>query len=368
MTASGRALLVRLTLICLGVRVLLEVIGLISLAVHHQPLSHGLTMWNQWDAPHYLRIAEVGYKRGTPPPDDPLFIVFFPFFPLAAAIVGFVVRNLVLAGLIVSFAATVGALYFLYRLVAIEGDDSRARRTLVLLLAFPTAYFLAAPYTEALFLFAVVACMYAARRGAWARAGLAGALATGTRVTGIALLPALALEALRDKANVATQVKRSVWIATTGAGLAIYLAINQIVYHDAFWFLKVQRDHWYQYAIWPWQSIIDAIHALGGAQHGDATFIYRGRLIGFAFAVPLLVVAIRKLRASDTVYGWTGFILILSASWLISLPRYILVLYPLFIVGADLTKSRRVYYPVVLVFVLLQVWLFSRYAIGRWTF
>jgi hypothetical protein len=58
----------------------------------------------------------------------------------------------------------------------------------------------------------------------------------------------------------------------------------------------------------------------------------------------------------------------LSASWLLSLPRYLLVLYPLFIVGAKLAKSPRVLYPVVTGGVAIQVWLFWRYAVGEWTF
>ena len=58
----------------------------------------------------------------------------------------------------------------------------------------------------------------------------------------------------------------------------------------------------------------------------------------------------------------------LSSVWLLSLPRYVLVLYPLFIVGAQLTARRRVFVPVVGVCVVVQAWWFWRYAGGRWAF
>jgi Gpi18-like mannosyltransferase len=102
-------------------------------------------------------------------------------------VVSLVVQNVVLSALVVSFAASVGAGYFLFRLVALDADEATAWRAVLLLFSFPTAYYLAAPFTEALFLFAVLASVYAARTGRWAEAGVAGALAPGPRVTGIAL-------------------------------------------------------------------------------------------------------------------------------------------------------------------------------------
>ena len=49
------------------------------------------------------------------------------------------------------------------------------------------------PFTESLFLLLTVGCFYAAKREWWWTAGIIGALASATRVTGILLLPALVL-------------------------------------------------------------------------------------------------------------------------------------------------------------------------------
>ena len=57
---------------------------------------------------------------------------------------------------------------------------------------FPFAFFFGAVYTEALFLAAVVWCVYAFRTDRFLLGGLAGAVATATRVNGVLILPALA--------------------------------------------------------------------------------------------------------------------------------------------------------------------------------
>ncbi|MGH3889580.1 MAG: mannosyltransferase family protein [Pseudonocardiaceae bacterium] len=365
-------LLGRLVLLCAGIRIGLEAIGLASLAFHDQPVwTNALDLWNRWDAQHYLRLAEVGYVQSSPPPntEDPLNIVFFPFFPLAVHVVSVAVPNLVLSALAVSFAASVGAGYFLFRLAALDADEAAAWRAVLLLFSFPTAYFLAAPFTEALFLFAVLSSVYAARTGAWAGAGIAGALATGTRVTGIALAPALLVEAFARGTGVRDRVRRLAWVSLAAAGLLTYLAINQIVHGDPLYFLDVQRTHWFQRLVPPWQPVQEAIESLlAGGNDFTFTFIYTGRIAGALVALPLLVLAVRRLRLPDVLYGWAGFVLILSAAWLISLPRYLLVLYPLFVVGARLSRSPRVFIPIVVAGAALQGWLMWRYSVGQWTF
>lgn len=369
---SPRTVLWRIALLALGIRAALQMLGMISVAAHNQDAwARGIDLWNHWDAPHYLRIAEVGYRAEPVPgqnPDDPLFIVFFPFFPLAVRIVALVFRDLVLSGLVVSFVAGTFGAWLLYRLVRIDGDHNEAWRAVLLLFAFPTAYYLSAPYTEALFLLAVVGSVYAARTARWGRSGVFGALATGTRVAGVALAPALVAEAFGATGRVGAKLRRLGWLSLAAGGLVVYLAVNQVVHGDAFWFLGVQRTHWFQHAVAPWTPIQHALRGLVEGASGAHTFIFRARLAGFVFALPLLVLAVVRLRAADWLYGWAGLVLVLSTSWLISLPRYLLGLYPLFMVLAGLTRSRRVLWPVLAVGSAAQVWFFWRYAVGRWTF
>jgi Gpi18-like mannosyltransferase len=263
----------------------------------------------------------------------------------------------------------VGAGYFLFRLVALDADEATAWRSVILFFSFPSAYYLAAPYSEAPFLFAVLASVYAARCGRWAGAGIAGALATGTRVTGIALAPALLADVFAGSARVRDHIRRLAWISLAAVGLLTYLAINQIVYGNPLHFLEVQRTNWSQGLTFPWEPVWGAIEALlVGVNDFTFTFIYAGIVAGVLVALPLLVLAVRRLPLQDVLYGWSGFLLMMSAAWLVSLPRYLLVLYPLFIVGARLARSSRVFIPIVVVSAALQGWLMWRYSVSQWTF
>ncbi len=165
------------------------------------------------------------------------------------------------------------------------------------------------------------------------------------------------------------RVRRLAWISVAAAGLLIYLAINLILHGDPLYFLEVQRTHWSNYAAPPWQPVKEAIDGLvvGGADFVTA-FILVGRIAGVLVALPLLVLAVRRLRLPDVLFGWTALVLMLSSSWLISFPRYLLVLYPLFIVGAQLSRSLRMFVPFVLAGAALQGWLMWRYGSGQWTF
>jgi hypothetical protein len=365
-----RSIVLRIVGIILGTRVALEAAGLISIAPFvRNPLRRVLSMWVVWDAGHYLRIAKVGYRPHGIPNDDPLFIVFFPGYPAIVRLATYVFRSYVVSGLLVSAVASVGAGMLLYKLVRLDADHPEAWRAVVLLFTFPTAFFLAAPYSEALFLFAVLAAVYAARTSHWLRTGLAGALAAATRVAGIALAPALAYEALRSAPRWTVRVRRLALVGIMFAGLLAYLAINLVVHDDALWFLHVQRSHWYQEAVPPWEPIIVAVdRLLQGPRDSSYTFIYANRLVAFVFAVVMLVIATKRLPRMDAIYGWSGLVLVCSTSWLISLPRYLLPLYPIFMIEAKLTRSRRVFWSVVAVGAVTQAFLFWRHVRGDWAF
>ncbi|GAA0613361.1 hypothetical protein GCM10009547_14070 [Sporichthya brevicatena] len=364
-----RELLLRCTLLCLAARTVLQVIGVVSVDRHGgDGVGNFFTLWSAWDAPHYLRLAEVGYRPEGSGGDDPLFIVFFPGYPAAVAVVHVVVRDLVLAGLTVSFAAAVAACYLLHRVTFDYAGRAAADRAVLLLLASPTAFFLFAPYTESLFLVGALGAAHALRSGRWPLAAAAGALATGTRVVGVAVPAAMAFRALRAGGPPGVRWRRLAWSATGGAGLLVYLSINQIVHGSPFHFLDVQREHWHQERVWPWVPISDAVEGLTTEGNGYLQFVLVSRLVAAAVVVLLLALGARALRADDLLYTVVAFGITMSAAWLISLPRYALVLWPLFVVLALRTSSRRVLAPVLAGSVLVQGWLFYRYAGGQFTY
>ena len=116
---------------------------------------------------------------------------FFPLYPLLVGGVGrFLAGHYLLAGVLVSLAASRGAFVLLYRLALPRLGADGARRAVLYLALFPTALFLGAVYSESLFLLLALAT-FAARGARVVSAG--PALQPGsrllTRPAGLALLP-----------------------------------------------------------------------------------------------------------------------------------------------------------------------------------
>lgn len=158
--------------------------------------SSWLGLWQHWDWYRYLTIAEYGYTSGKGPAYDPDITAFFPGFPLVLRAVHAVVRDWAAAGLLVSLVVGGVAVVALARLAQFEYESrhpqaepdsgGKAARTAVLLLVCaPAAVFLAAGYTESLFLAFAIPGWLAARRGHWAGAGVLVALACTVRINGL---------------------------------------------------------------------------------------------------------------------------------------------------------------------------------------
>ncbi len=358
----------RIAGMAVAIRAALWAVGLVATGYLSAPFGPALFVWSRLDAPHYLDIARYGYAAHG---QDALWIAFFPLFPFLVRVVSIVFGDLILSGLIVSFVAAIGCAYALTKLVQLDGTTDEANHAAILLFAFPTAYFLAAPYTEGVFLFSVLAAIYAARTKHWVGAGLFAAMATASRLVGLAVLPALAVEALWPLTAVREQVKRLAALSVGISGFVTYLAINARAYGDPLHFLVAERGKpWFQHAVWPWTPIFQAWSQFVYPR-ADGTwfwFVYPARVGAFVIAVGLMIWGAKRLHLSDHVYAWTALGLSMMESRLISLPRYLLALYPIPIVLAYKLKDRRAFVTVVVVCFALQAYLFSRYALALWAF
>jgi hypothetical protein len=167
----------------------------ISLAVlASQSGTSWLNLWQRWDWDRYLTIAEYGYTSGKGPAYDSDIVAFFPGYPTVLRVVHVVVRNWVVSGLLISLIAGAVACVALARLTEFEwrargeragGTPGRAAVIAVLLLVCaPAAVFLAAGYTESLFLALGIPAWLAARQRRWVLAGVLTALACAVRIDG----------------------------------------------------------------------------------------------------------------------------------------------------------------------------------------
>jgi hypothetical protein len=347
--------------LALAVRAGLWFAGASSVALHGK--HPWLGMWSHWDGSHFVSIIKTGYERyGHRAP----WIVFPPAYPYLGKAVDVVVRNPIGAALVVSFAASVGAGWLLYRVAELDRPPDEAWRAVVLLFCFPTAYFLAAPYAESVFLLGVLGAMYAARTDRWPLAGAFGTLAAASRLPGFVIVPALVVEAFRSSED---RARKLVWAALSGVGTLVFLATNWIVAGSPFRFVQIEKGTWHQRTVWPWDSLIDAVKQLPHAHLREwYVLVYPTRLLTAAFAIGVLAWGWKRLRPAERVYSWGSLAVCLSASRLISLPRYLLPIYPITSVLANRSGSRRVYTSLVVGGLALQTVLFVRYVNGQWAF
>jgi len=143
-----------------------------------------LEPWQRWDTLHYQAIAERGYEAF----DSALFVP--PLYPglvrLASALMG---TDSLVSALIVSNVAALAGMAAFYSLALEErADPIWARRAVLYLSIFPTAFFWVAGYTESLLLLLAAAALLAARRARWLTSGLASGLAALSRLTGALLI------------------------------------------------------------------------------------------------------------------------------------------------------------------------------------
>ena len=346
----------------LGIKILLLTFGVQAFA--SMTVSHPgwFEMWNRWDALHYLRLAEHGYTAAG---ESRFSLVFFPLYPWLVRATAFFVHNYTAAAWIVSGLASIAMALLLRRLVLCDETEEVARNAVWFCLIFPTSFFFHVPYTESLFLALTLGCFLAARKQHWALAALLGGAASLARVNGLILGPALATEVVLEFIRTRRWNWRWLWLGLVPLGFLGYLWLNYEVTGDFFAFTKMMQEHWYKKFASPWFGIHDVwLRALGmNITEGLNEFI------AVALISVCTVLSWIRLRPSYSVWITLNWLLINSTAFVISVPRYALPLFPIFILFAIGCTGRRFWFSMVTIWSLLYLALYTgRFAQGLWAF
>ena len=356
-----------------------------------------LEPWANWDGVWFIRIAAAGYHSHA------FSQAFFPLYPLAVRAVAPLAGDFyVVAGVVVSLTCYAAAMVLLYRLALLECGSRVALWSVVFISVFPTAFFFQAVYSESMFLLLTLLSFSAGRRGRWWLAGVAGLLAALTRSSGLLLLlplalmwweqrrgarvrlpggPAEAAASLAGSASPAGAASNSVarhasrsptvlslgWLLLVPAGLGLYMAYLWRAFSDPFLFSAVQ-GFWGRRSSSPpaaiWDGAVAAydgvrwlvLHGVGAVLSGPHT-VSGGlqsdvianplEFLALLAAVVLVVVCWRRLPAAYTLYGLAALLFPLlyptTARPLDSLPRFLAVVFPLFIALAAGVVERPVW-------------------------
>ncbi len=329
------------------------------------PLTIVMNEFNRWDAPHYIDLAKNWYVNTGDPAN---FIVFFPLYPVLIRLATVDFNYISLSALAVSNICSIIAFIYLYKLAKLDFDDGVAIKAVLFLSVFPTAYFLSAPYTEGLFFALTIASLYYARLEKWPLAGFLGFFAALARLAGLFMLPTLLVEYLHQRGWKWRKINVSIlWIGLALLGFLIYLNINNQVTGDPFTFVTVQRVHW-GHRIDPVEALKQAWYFAGGSFPGNITLGIAPVVFALFSALTIIWGFLRRLRPSYTVYMLLTWLLAVSTSFWMSVPRYVFAMYPMFIILALLARKRAVGIAVAVVFLAALCFFTVLFALGGWAF
>lgn len=310
-----------------------------------------VTSLGNFDGFHYMSIAQHGYSDYQQ--------AFFPLYPLLIRYTALLTdNNYVWAAMTITYIALFVWLFLLYKLIRLDFPSGVGKWTLVFILFSPVGFFFGAVYTESLFLTLVVAAFFLARKKRWLVAGLFVGLASATKLVGIFLLPALIVEwyMVYRKGTVYKHLYSLIGMMILSCtGLVSYCIYLWKVYGDPFLFIHAQPAFganrsggeliFLPQVVYRYIKIFLTVPF----SHYDMWIaLLEFVMLGIALFLLSYGVFKQKMRISYFLFAILAIIGPTLTGSLSSIPRYILVAFPLFIV---LGLLRNIKHKIVMVFV-----------------
>ncbi|MFC9816659.1 mannosyltransferase family protein [Streptomyces virginiae] len=303
-----------------------------------------LAPWQRWDWSFYFHIAKDGY---FPDGAGPWTIgwdnreAFLPGFPLALRAVHTVVPSWAASGALISFVAGGVAVVALARIArGLLGDHEAGRRAVTFLLVSPCAVFLAAGYTESLFLALALPAWLAAQRRSWAAASVLACLACSVRVTGLFLAAALALHFLLT-ARTRTAWRSAPWLFLPALAPVLHSWYLHSWTGDWMAWKHSQERGWYRSFHLPWEAWSNTwTAAFEHTQPTGYALMSLAELLAMVTGVVLLAVLVRARRWPEALYIALTLWALGTSYWYTSVPRSTLLWWPLWIALAGWSMRR----------------------------
>jgi Gpi18-like mannosyltransferase len=312
---------------------------------------HFLHRWEAFDGQWYLHIAEHWYND-SPLADQinlPSSVIYYPLYPVLIRLLSYLTNNTTIAGLLISYGATFVFAYFFLKLVRLDFSPSITIRALVFLLIFPTAVFFSAVYTESLFLAFCMAMFYYARKQHWWLAAICGGCSALTRSIGVLLFLPFVYMYITTK-HPQTSIKKASFLAPLIIPLASvsYILYTALLTGDILAIPKV-LSRWGR----TMSTLPDIFHLISQPL---PFFGYRNSafdLFCIVSSLLLLVLVYKQLRREYFIYAVLFALFPLCTGTTMSMSRYLLVVFPFFIVLAINLNKVKLYLPWILMCVLL---------------
>lgn len=313
-------------------------------------------VFGNFDGMIYISIAHGAYHSFEN--------AFFPLYPL-------IVRPIdkstpyptILDAQIVSAIAFLCALFILVKLLALDKFEKWAELILLIIILYPTSMFYGAAYNDSLFFLLATACLYFGRKRQLVLASIAGALATLTRLNGLALFFYLLFEYFFTELSPALSFKKEILkkvlkklsfrqmldsriylIFLIPISFLAYLAYTNVVFGnwtDVFTNMKIWHQDkvvlppqvvWRYFKIlvlYPSFSLTYWVSALEMLTVGIYTFF--------------LVWSFKKIRFSYWIFFFLSILIPALTGTFQGMPRYGLHVYPFFLVVGMFLSQKNIF-------------------------
>ena len=288
-------------------------------------LGNWVGSWFRYDSGWYTSIAEHGYHYGSLGKASTNFMPLYPAIIRAVQPIA-LGSSVWLAAWLVANLAFLACLAVLWRWALLRTNRETALQVLVLVACFPFAFFFAAPYAEPLFLALAISAFLLAEQGRWPLAIGVAALSTITRPVGMAVV--LGIMALSWQRGERRWCAAAALACIPLLAFALYL---DLAFGHPLAFLTYHSYGWVAPGGGVWHTITDQFHTnLSPFDRVDA-------LLAVLFILSGVVAGVR-LGAGYGVYVLVGTLLPLVHG-LVSMERYVIVLFPAMAVWASCSRK-----------------------------
>jgi Mannosyltransferase (PIG-V) len=312
-----------------------------------------VTLYARYDTGHFLHIATFGYP--VAPFRPPVMTgdndhAFLPGYPIGARWLADLLtggspgRGAFLISLaVLAWLGAAASAVLIWRLAADETDRPTADRTVLVLLAGPYSVFLVTSYSEGVFLAFALAAWLAARRDRWWLAGLMAAGAAIVRVNGLFLVAGLAVMFVLAAGASGRRIVRSdaLSLALPVLATAGYFGwMRATTGRWTTWF-EVQDRGWARTTTWPWTTFVRSARRLLTVDPWPVRYQDWLEMVFAGLLVLGVVVLLRRRRWPEFTYVGLTTLSLLTSSYYVSIPRSMLVCFPLIVLAAEWTRQSR---------------------------
>ena len=316
-------------------------------------LPYPVWTFANFDGVHYIRIAQDCYEQEFTQ-------AFFPLYPILIKLFSYITfGNFLLSSLVISNVSFLAGLILFYRMINDIYDHKIAMWSVTFLLAFPTSFYFGSAYSESLFFLLVISYFYLIYKKRIILASLLGAFASAARIIGVFLVFSI---------KPRFKIPNILPFLVIPTGILSYMLYLTLVFKNPFYFISAQQVFGQERSVqgivllpqvvWRYIKIIVTAQ---GVPLLNSIF----ELSSTILVLTLLFFAYKKVKGEWLIFSLAAVLIPTLSGTLASMPRYILVAFPMYIILAQI-KSTVIKTIILSIFFILLVVLTALFTRGYW--